>query len=158
MVASYLMKKLALTAEDALNMVKKARPFISYDTVTFTLLPSRTPRLTRRSLSISFRPNDGFLQQLKLYEEIGYELDARNPLYRRFVMSSQAEEMRMSQTRVVARGRRGRDRLVSFIAVHGRISQEVLAPDPTKSAEVDQSAAPDVTPSTRRLLKCRKCR
>ena len=60
-VISFLMKKYHINADNALNMVRKSRSKVS--------------------------PNDGFIDQLKLYEKWGYELDARNKDYRKLVVN-----------------------------------------------------------------------
>ena len=61
-VISFLMKKYHINADIALNMVSKSICKVS--------------------------PNDGFIDQLKLYEKWGYELDARNKDYRKLVVNN----------------------------------------------------------------------
>ncbi|KAI7834370.1 protein-tyrosine phosphatase-like protein [Kickxella alabastrina] len=66
--AAYLMHEQKLTAEQAVQAVKQRRPQIY--------------------------PNQGFLDQLDLYYDLGYEVTEAKPLYRRFLINHSAEYFR----------------------------------------------------------------
>ncbi|GLT40832.1 hypothetical protein SLA2020_149370 [Shorea laevis] len=57
-ITAYLMRTEQLSQEDALESLKKSCEFVC--------------------------PNDGFLEQLKMFEEMGYKIDHSNPIYKRF--------------------------------------------------------------------------
>ncbi|XP_054153130.1 dual specificity protein phosphatase 12-like [Oppia nitens] len=59
-VAAYLMKKLRITANEAIERIRTVRPKIN--------------------------PNPGFIGQLALYEDMDYEFDVRHPEYRVFAL------------------------------------------------------------------------
>ncbi|KAI9295683.1 dual specificity protein phosphatase 12 [Neoconidiobolus thromboides FSU 785] len=65
-VIAYLMKKHNWSVEEALNQVTKARSIID--------------------------PNPGFREQLQLYYEINYEVDIKNELYRRFLITKMSSD------------------------------------------------------------------
>lgn len=54
-VAAYLMYKKKLRYKEALAIIKQTRPFVN--------------------------PNPGFIEQLKLFKEMGYKFDTSNPAY-----------------------------------------------------------------------------
>jgi protein-tyrosine phosphatase len=54
-VAAYLMYKRKWRYKQALALIKQTRPFVN--------------------------PNPGFIEQLKLFKEMGYEFDTENPAY-----------------------------------------------------------------------------
>lgn len=64
--AAYMMRKGKIGVEQALTMIRTRRPAIL--------------------------PNEGFLAQLDLYENIDYELDQKHAAYRRFILANMAEE------------------------------------------------------------------
>ncbi|GAA0157990.1 hypothetical protein LIER_15128 [Lithospermum erythrorhizon] len=57
-VTAYLMRSENLTREDALESLRKSCPSVG--------------------------PNDGFLEQLKMYEDMGFMVDHASPIYKRF--------------------------------------------------------------------------
>ncbi|KAJ1732997.1 tyrosine protein phosphatase yvh1 [Coemansia sp. Benny D160-2] len=66
--AAYLMQKNALTAEQALDMLRERRPQIN--------------------------PNEGFVAQLQLFYDIGYDVSPARPMYRRFLVSRSSEHFK----------------------------------------------------------------
>lgn len=54
-VTAYLMHKKKLRFKEALAIIKQTRPFVN--------------------------PNPGFIEQLKLFREMGYQFDKHNPAY-----------------------------------------------------------------------------
>ncbi|KAK9290506.1 hypothetical protein L1049_008676 [Liquidambar formosana] len=57
-ITAYLMRTEHLSQEDALESLRQSCEFVS--------------------------PNDGFLDQLKMFEEMGFKVDHANPIYKRF--------------------------------------------------------------------------
>ncbi|KAG0188797.1 phosphatase, partial [Apophysomyces sp. BC1034] len=57
-VVAYLMKKRRLRAKEALALIKQSRPFVN--------------------------PNPGFMDQLRLYQKMGYQYDPLDPEYIEF--------------------------------------------------------------------------
>lgn len=57
-ITAYLMRKEQKSLEDALESLKEVCEFVS--------------------------PNDGFLDQLKIFEEMGFKVDTSSPIYKRF--------------------------------------------------------------------------
>ncbi|KAJ2340903.1 tyrosine protein phosphatase yvh1 [Coemansia sp. RSA 2618] len=66
--AAYLMQARRLTSEQALAFIKERRPQI--------------------------HPNEGFLEQLQLYYDIGFDVSAAAALYRRFLVRHNADRFR----------------------------------------------------------------
>lgn len=58
-VAAYLMFKKRLRYKEALAIIKQTRPFVN--------------------------PNPGFIEQLKLFKEMGYQFDKQNPAYLEYI-------------------------------------------------------------------------
>jgi dual specificity phosphatase 12 len=67
-VLAYIMKTRKLTLKEAIEHIKDKKPDI--------------------------RPNDGFIQQLKLWEAMKYQLDERHKSYRAYKLHHQANKMR----------------------------------------------------------------
>lgn len=64
-VTAYLMRSCSMTAKDALAQLKKVRPIV--------------------------RPNNGFFTQLKIYYDVGFEVNEKHVEYRRFLMTKMAD-------------------------------------------------------------------
>lgn len=86
-------------------------------------------------------PNDGFMRQLMLYGDIGFDVSTNRTEYRRFLMASMAAQREM----------------------FGYIKEMTLASDP-QNAPAKAAAAPGtggagpMSTTQRRPLKCKKCR
>ncbi|RVX04860.1 hypothetical protein CK203_019140 [Vitis vinifera] len=59
-ITAYLMRTERLSQEDALESLRQSCEFVC--------------------------PNDGFLEQLKMYEDMGFKVDHANPIYKRFCL------------------------------------------------------------------------
>nr|XP_043618559.1 tyrosine-protein phosphatase yvh1-like [Erigeron canadensis] len=57
-ITAYLMRSERLSAQDALESLRQIKPYVF--------------------------PNDGFLQQLAMFEEMGFKVDHSSPVYKRF--------------------------------------------------------------------------
>ncbi|KAF9951400.1 dual specificity phosphatase 12 [Mortierella alpina] len=114
-VCAYLMRTQNLSAGEALNAVQALRPIAE--------------------------PNDGFMRQLILYGDIGFDVSTNRTEYRRFLMASMAAQREM----------------------FGYIKDMTLASDPQNalSGAVTATSAGAAGPTSavqRRPLKCKKCR
>ncbi|KAJ2726677.1 tyrosine protein phosphatase yvh1 [Coemansia sp. Benny D115] len=99
---AYLMQRDKLSAEEGLRRVKEKRRQV--------------------------HPNEGFLDQLELYYDLGYEVSEEKPLYRRFLINHSAEHYRE----------------------YGSVQQVALGLDPAVHMAPGQTV--------RRLMRCKKCR
>ncbi|KAF9279812.1 dual specificity phosphatase 12 [Mortierella alpina] len=114
-VCAYLMRTQNISAGEALNAVQALRPIAE--------------------------PNDGFMRQLMLYGDIGFDVSTNRTEYRRFLMASMATQREM----------------------FGYIKEMTLASDP-QNAPAKAAAAPGtggagpMSTTQRRPLKCKKCR
>lgn len=104
-VCAYLMKSCKLTAQEALAKISTARSIID--------------------------PNPGFREQLDLYEQIGYDVDVKNELYRRFLITRMAEDFLSS----------------------GHSKDMILGIDPEQMMSKDVPAPPSVL-----KIRCKRCR
>ena len=64
-VAAYLMRLEGLSFEETMDVIKQANPHAN--------------------------PNEGFREQLKLYEKMGCRIDVNNPLYRHHLLKQQGK-------------------------------------------------------------------
>jgi dual specificity phosphatase 12 len=67
-MVAYLMARYKLTVEEAMHRVLQCRNCVS--------------------------PNQGFMAQLKLFEEMGYKVDVTNVRYKLFAMSTAADRLK----------------------------------------------------------------
>lgn len=76
-LAACLMKSKKINRDDALEIIKRKRPSVA--------------------------PNAGFMEQLSLYFDLGFDVDARHVEYRRFLVASMAEEQKSKKARQMTR-------------------------------------------------------
>ncbi|KAF1796716.1 dual specificity phosphatase [Mucor lusitanicus] len=104
-LAACLMKSKKINRDDALEIIKRKRPSVA--------------------------PNAGFMEQLSLYFDLGFDVDARHVEYRRFLVASMAEEQKN----------------------YGYIEHVALAADPEYTPLTSASDSKKF-----KALRCRKCR
>ncbi|RCI01401.1 dual specificity phosphatase 12 [Rhizopus stolonifer] len=104
-LAACLMKSKKIKRDDALAIIRQKRPSIA--------------------------PNDGFMEQLSLYYDLDFDVDARHADYRRFLVATMAEEQKN----------------------YGYIEHVALAADPEYTPLTEASDKKKF-----RALRCRKCR
>ncbi|KAG8093535.1 hypothetical protein GUJ93_ZPchr0012g19683 [Zizania palustris] len=110
-VTAYLMRTEQKSMEDALESLKEVNESIC--------------------------PNDGFLEQLKLFEEMGFKVDTSSPLYKRFRLKLLGQSYKMGE----------------------KIGSYVFEDDPGLSRQTNSSTqdSPNMeTPQT--AYRCKKCR
>ncbi|KAJ3047696.1 hypothetical protein HK097_011292 [Rhizophlyctis rosea] len=112
LLASYLMRKNSITASQALDQIKSIRKAAC--------------------------PNDGFLTQLTLYEQMHHTLNPSLPAYRHFLLTSMARERQST----------------------GAIANLSLGADPLKTPIKSAQGGKVVEGDKKlvRVLKCKKCR
>ncbi|KAF8889666.1 hypothetical protein BD779DRAFT_325060 [Infundibulicybe gibba] len=82
-VAAYLMYSKGITAEAALEMIRKARPYIEYVSTTHDdASPSR-----------KLRPNEGFMQQLEIFHAAQFKISRGNKTARMYYMQRAVNEV-----------------------------------------------------------------
>ncbi|KAA0057215.1 dual specificity protein phosphatase 12-like [Cucumis melo var. makuwa] len=111
-ITAYLMRNEQLSLEDALDSLRKSNEFVS--------------------------PNDGFMEQLKLFEEMGFKVDYASPIYKRFRLKVLGESYN-----------RGEKINISKLGADPGLSREV-------ASEVQSSQ--QVEFSHLRAYRCKKCR
>jgi len=104
-VCAYIMKTHKLSANVALSRISAARSIID--------------------------PNPGFREQLVIYEQIGYDVDIKNEIYRRFLITRMAEDF------------------LSF----GQSKDMILGLDPEQMLPKDAPA-----PTSLLKIRCKRCR
>lgn len=112
-VTAYLMKTEQLSQEDALESLRKSCEFVC--------------------------PNDGFLEQLKMFEEMGFKVDHASPIYKRFRLKVLGESY-------------DRD---------GRIDNSKFGADPglpTEGVSSEVGTAVDAGIVSSPAYRCKKCR
>lgn len=67
-LAACLMKSKKINRDEALEIIKRKRPSVA--------------------------PNDGFMEQLSLYFDLEFDVDAKHVEYRRFLVAGMAEEQK----------------------------------------------------------------
>lgn len=87
-VAAYLMYSQNLDCETALDIIRKARPNISY-----VQLPSLPLYTFTNSFGHVCRPNDGFLLQLEVFHKAAFKISRRDKTTRMFYMERAVEEV-----------------------------------------------------------------
>ncbi|KAE8651269.1 hypothetical protein Csa_002640 [Cucumis sativus] len=111
-ITAYLMRNEQLSLEDALDSLRQSNEFVS--------------------------PNDGFMEQLKLFEKMGFKVDYASPIYKRFRLKVLGESYN-----------RGEKINISKLGADPGLSREV-ASEVQSSQQVDFSHA--------RAYRCKKCR
>ncbi|GAB2246637.1 hypothetical protein Droror1_Dr00002130 [Drosera rotundifolia] len=111
-ITAYLMKSEGLSQEAALESLRQSCEFVS--------------------------PNDGFLEQLKMFEEMGFKVDRSSSIYRRF------------RLRVLGDSYNRGEKLDSSQLGADPASPERVTPDSEVSLEGDNNPTP--------AFRCKKCR
>ncbi|PON43607.1 Dual specificity phosphatase [Trema orientale] len=111
-ITAYLMRSEHLSQEDALESLRQSCEFVC--------------------------PNDGFLDQLKLFEEMGFKVDRSNSIYKRFRLKVLGESYNRGE----------------------RIDSSKLGADPGLPTEVSSEveAPSDAGNNSRSAYRCKKCR
>lgn len=111
-ITAYLMKSENLSLEDALESLKQSCEFVC--------------------------PNDGFLEQLKMFEEMGFKVDQSSPIYKRFRLKILGENHFSGS----------------------RIDSSKLGPDPGMPIETSSEVegANKVENNRSPTYRCKKCR
>lgn len=112
-IAAYLMKTEQLSQEDAIESVRQSCEFVC--------------------------PNDGFLDQLKMFEEMGFKVDNASPIYKRFHLKVLGDSYNRGE----------------------RIDTSKFGADPGSATEsipsdADVSLTKETAPA--RVYRCKKCR
>ncbi|CAI9099570.1 OLC1v1036416C3 [Oldenlandia corymbosa var. corymbosa] len=112
-ITAYLMRSERLSVEDALESLRQSREIVC--------------------------PNDGFLEQLKMFEEMGFKVDYASPIYKRF------------RLRVLGDSYNRGEKIHSskFVADPGLSAAKV-------NSEVETSI--EIEPVRKPLYRCKKCR
>ncbi|KAB8280029.1 protein-tyrosine phosphatase-like protein [Yarrowia lipolytica] len=135
-VIAYLMKKLGLTAEQGLALVKKGRKIAN--------------------------PNPSFVEQLKIYEQCGYEIDDSKPLYRQWILKKDSEGIPNIGSTPKFKYRSETEGLTSRGQGFSADFRRQIRPKMNQSGAVEDAteATPEQTaPSMKTsLLRCRMCR
>nr|XP_016476353.1 PREDICTED: dual specificity protein phosphatase 12-like isoform X2 [Nicotiana tabacum] len=112
-IAAYLMKTEQLSQEDAIESLRQSCEFVC--------------------------PNDGFLDQLKMFEEMGFKVDKASPIYKRFHLKVLGDSYNRGE----------------------RIDTSKFGADPGSATEsipsdADVSLTKETAPA--RVYRCKKCR
>lgn len=112
-IMAYLMRTERLSQEDALESLRQSCEFVC--------------------------PNDGFLEQLKMFEEMGFKVDHANPIYKRFRLKALGDSYNRGE----------------------RIDSSKLGADPglpmeVVSSEIEPSSNGEIKTTT--AYRCKKCR
>ncbi|KAK3828510.1 MAG: protein-tyrosine phosphatase-like protein [Benniella sp.] len=132
-VTAYMMKHKKMSASDALVAVQSIRPIVD--------------------------PNDGFVRQLILYDDIQYDVSVNNTAYRRFLMAVMAEQR---QTIGYIREMTLASDPLSAVAVAAAASAASAAAAAAAAAVTIESelaeASAALVARPQPPLKCKKCR
>ncbi|XP_072976323.1 uncharacterized protein [Typha angustifolia] len=89
-----------------------------------------------RQINHAICPNDGFLDQLKLFEEMGFQVDTSNPMYKRFRLKILGHSYKLGE----------------------KIDRSIFEVDPDLSPESDTSEDGSKEGHGRSAYRCKKCR
>lgn len=132
-VIAYLMKKLGLTAEQGLALVKAGRKIAN--------------------------PNPSFVEQLKIYEQCGYEISDDKPLYRQWVLKKDSEGIPNIGSTPKFKYRSETEGLAHRGQGFSADFRRQIRPKPTGAEDGGEAAEPVQEPSKRTtVLRCRMCR
>jgi len=109
-ITAYLMRTEQKSQEDALESLREVCEFVS--------------------------PNDGFLEQLKLFEDIGCKVDTSNPLYKRFRLKVLGHSYKQGE----------------------RVDSSIFEMDPGQSPESNTSEGNTKSEKPKTVYRCKKCR
>ncbi|KAL7097715.1 hypothetical protein ACP275_10G160800 [Erythranthe tilingii] len=110
-ISAYLMKSERLSQEDAIESLRQSCESVC--------------------------PNDGFLEQLKMFELMGFKVDRGSPIYKRFRLKVLGDSYNRGE----------------------KIDGSKFGPDPGLPAEIASSSLPDKeAPSKTSAYRCKKCR
>lgn len=109
-ITAYLMRTEQRTLEDALESLRQCCEFVC--------------------------PNDGFLDQLKLFEDMGFKVDTSNPLYKRFRLKVLGHSYKQGE----------------------KIDSYIFGADPGLPQQSDSSEVSIKNDKKRTAYRCKKCR
>ncbi|KAL8041275.1 hypothetical protein ABFX02_10G155000 [Erythranthe guttata] len=110
-ISAYLMKSERLSQEDAIESLRQSCESVC--------------------------PNDGFLEQLKMFELMGFKVDRASPIYKRFRLKVLGDSYNRGE----------------------KIDGSKFGPDPGLPAEIASSSLPDKEASSKTsAYRCKKCR
>ncbi|XP_020595690.1 dual specificity protein phosphatase 12 [Phalaenopsis equestris] len=111
-ITAYLMRSEQRSQEDALDSLRKCCEFVC--------------------------PNDGFLEQLKLFEEMGFKVDTASPLYKRFRLKVLGHSYKLGE----------------------KVDSSIFEEDPGSLPESSSSSTSESAKENQRktIYRCKKCR